>query len=309
MHNFKLFPISIITLFTFLIYSCNEGEFNDDYEEPSPEKIAERPTEKESVLSSAASFSGDTTKQYIRTSDIKFRVENVLNSTYEIEQLALDYNGFVGLSELRNKLHKTETIPISKDSLVEVLHSSMFNQLTIFVPSEQLHSFLLQLGQYIDFLDYRIIKAEDVSFQLLQEKLKASRLKQSQEELSKLQSDSLASRDRIRKIQEKQRASAASDESRIRQMIINDKVKWSEVAIEIYERKSKTYFVLENHQNLSSYQPSFWTQWKEALIEGWDILREIVLLLSRTWGIVILVVLGIFVYKRIKGRTEHHREE
>jgi hypothetical protein len=131
------------------------------------------------VSSSAAVEKPDSKRQFIRTADVKFRVKNVTQSTYAIENATIKHGGFVIYTNLQSSIYKRETSKISQDSLLETTKYSIENNITIRVPNTQLDTVIKTIAKQIDFLDYRLIKADDVSLQLLSNELAKNRLRSS----------------------------------------------------------------------------------------------------------------------------------
>ena len=145
--------------------SAEKEEFTDSVANQTP------------FIFSSASRIGriDSIKKFIRTADIKFKVKNVEKSTYRIEDIVNHFDGFVTYTHLNARVNYTESFRIREDSLLQRMHFVVENSITFRVPKRLLDTTLKQIVSQIDFLDYRIIKAEDVSFAALKNKLSKSR--------------------------------------------------------------------------------------------------------------------------------------
>jgi len=66
------------------------------------------------ISSSAAVENGkDTTRRFIRTADLKFKVKSVIKSTYNIEELTSRQDGFVTYTNLTSNIDNvTVTLPL-----------------------------------------------------------------------------------------------------------------------------------------------------------------------------------------------------
>ena len=64
-------------------------------EEQSDKAVTDTISNDEIISSSAAVVTKDSTRKFIRTADIKFRVNNVRSSTLKIEDIVGEHNGFV----------------------------------------------------------------------------------------------------------------------------------------------------------------------------------------------------------------------
>ncbi len=94
--------------FAVCLISCNNGR---NKEASSADSLATVP-----ISSSAAvEKNKDSTRIFIRTADLKFKVKNVINSTYDIENITLRQGGFVTYSNLASTISNVTTTVISND--------------------------------------------------------------------------------------------------------------------------------------------------------------------------------------------------
>ena len=107
--------------------------------------------------------------------DIKFKVKNVPQSTYAIENTTAKFGGFVTYTNLQSDISEKTKTKISQDSTLETTKYNVENNITIRVPNTQLDTILKTISKQIDFLDFRVIKADDVSLQILANQLAQNR--------------------------------------------------------------------------------------------------------------------------------------
>ena len=117
------------------------------------------------ISSNAAVEPKKTNRKFVRTADIKFKVKNVAQSTYAIENATTKFGGFVTNTDLQTSVSEKEEIKISQDSSVVTSKFTVENNIMIRVPNIQLDTVIKTLSKQIDFLDYRVIKADDISFE------------------------------------------------------------------------------------------------------------------------------------------------
>ena len=122
---------------------------------------------------------------FLKTAEIKFKVKDVVNSTYNIENICNAQGGFVTYSNLVSTINKKETIPTSIDSSVETSNYSVSNSITIRVSNNKPDTVLKDIAANVDYFDCKIIKADDVSLQLLANRLTQNRVKQNENRLIK----------------------------------------------------------------------------------------------------------------------------
>ena len=180
----------LFTLLSIILFSCS-NEKREQTEKISKEDkiVVKKNTLEESETGNSVSSLAakenkkDTTHKFIRTAELKFKVKNVIKSTYEIEDITLKYSGFVNFTNLTSNIEKNTTMAISADSSLETTYFTVSNTLILRVPNTKLDSCLKEIAKQIDFLDFRIIKAEDVALQLLSNDLTQKRIVQNEKRL------------------------------------------------------------------------------------------------------------------------------
>src|SRR6478735_2437237 len=137
------------------------------------------------ISSSAAVANGkDSSRRFIRTAELKFKVKNVIRSTYDIENITNRKGGFVIFTNLTSNINYVTNKAVSADSSLETTYFTVTNFITLRVPNTKLDSTLKEISSNIDFLDYRIIKAEDVALQILSNNLTQKRSANNEERLT-----------------------------------------------------------------------------------------------------------------------------
>jgi hypothetical protein len=99
----------------------------------------------------------------------------VLKATYAIESITFKHGGRVDFTELRSDTQEVNSKQISPDSSLETSNFTMHNQMQLRIPNNKLDSALREISSLVSFMDYRIIKVEDVSLELLANKLQEKR--------------------------------------------------------------------------------------------------------------------------------------
>ena len=251
--------------------------------------------------SAAVENKKDTTRKFIRTADVKCKVKSVINSTVIIEDFAIKQNGFVTLSNLTQDVSRHTIIPISQDSSLETTYYVAKNDLIIRVPNIKLDTFLKQVATQIEFLDYRIIKANDVGLQVLENKITQQRIKKHEERLTKaidekakkLIETSLAEENVLNKQEQ-------ADNAMISNLSLNDQINYSTVSIQLYQKETIKRELVENEKNTKAYEPGLWKKTTEALISGWYIFEALLLFLVNAWAFLLMGVIVYLVYRRYR---------
>jgi hypothetical protein len=253
------------------------------------------------IPSSSANQSFPDQRKFIRTADLKFKVGNVIATSYEIEDIVCQNKGFVTNTSLTNNITNTETVQITADSILQTVHYNMSNDIVIRVPNQQLDTTLKSIATLIGFIDYRVIKAEDVTLNELSNTLTQkrttqhfSRITNAIDNKGKKLNDVLDAEDKL--IGKEQEA----DDALVANLDLNDKVKYSTVKISLYQNQAMKCEMLPATKTVKPYQPSFISLLGEALLSGWEMLQELILAIMKVWPVVLLCVGVYFLVKNYK---------
>ena len=297
----KFFQLSIVVFFIFLVISCNQAR-----EKSSPGSAVADSTTTAAISSSAAIENGkDSARQFIRTADLKFKVKDVLQSTYDIEDITGRQGGFVILTNLVSNIDYVTTTAISEDSSLESTHSTLSNTMTIRVPNIKLDTTLKEIARNIGWLDYRVIKADDVSLQLLTNDLTQVRSTKTEHRLTKAKDSKTA------KLQETvggeeilASSEEQSDNAKVANLSLKDQVRFSTVNLSIYQRQTNTREMIFNEKNLKEYEPGFGSKLVEALKNGGEIFETFILFIARLWALILVAVLAYIMLKKYGRRMK-----
>lgn len=282
------------------LFSCKESR-ND--EALSEEAASETVDAKEAsmVSSSAAVEDKNSTRKFIRTADLRFKVKSVTKSTYAIENTVAKFGGFVTSTELKSNIINTSTAKVSSDSLVETTRFVVENNMIIRVPNTLLDTTLKTIARQIDYLDYRIIKADDVSLQLLSNDLSQKRNQDNQKRVEdaianrgKKLGETLNAEDRLHDSQ------TQSDEAKLSNLSMKDQINFSTLSLSLYQREEFKKEVIANPDN-EEYKTSFGVRIMDGLKTGWNILEEILIFFVNIWT---LIALGVIIWILIRRRKK-----
>lgn len=250
-----------------------------------------------SIISSSAAVNdnSDSTHKFIRTAHLKFRVNNVISSTYNIENIIRTNGGFVTYTKLNSDISREVTTEISPDSNLITTYYTVSNDIVLRVPNSLLDTTLKQIANNVAFLDYRVIKADDVALDILSNDLAIKRNSNNKKRLEqKLDNNPTAKISQTvnaeEKISDKQ---SRIDGAIISKLSMNDRIKFSTVNLSIYQRESIKREVLANSKNIDAYEPPFTEKLIESFAFGWGVFKGIILFVAKLWGI--FVFLGIMV--------------
>lgn len=278
----------------------NDQQQSDASYEAQEEELALTAAAPNGLVSSSAAVVNpkDTTRKFIRTADLKFKVKNVIQSTYDIENITSRQGGFVTSTELTSDISHTTETAVSADSTLEATYYTVTNSMTIRVPNAKLDTTLKEIARNIDFLDYRTIKAQDVALDILANNLTQKRLKKNEGRLidaidnrgKKLNETANAEELLLNKQEE-------ADNAKVSNMSLADQINFSTINLLIYQRQDVKYELVSNNKDIDAYTPSFGSKLLDSLRFGWDILDEFLNFLVKSWGILLFAVIVYFFYK------------
>lgn len=254
------------------------------------------------ISSSAAVENGkDSSRKFIRTANLKFKVKNVIRSTYDIENIISRLGGFVTLSNLESNVDYTENKALSADSTLISTFYTISNTMTLRVPNIKLDTTLREIARNIEFLDYRNIKAENVAIDILKNQLTRQRIARNEKRLT------TAIDDKGKKLNETAYAEEllyqkqeSADNALISTLTIKDQIEYSTINLIIYQNKSVKHELIANDKSIKEYEPGLGTKLVDSLKIGWIIIEVIFLFLIKLWGVFLFALIVFVIYRYIK---------
>jgi uncharacterized membrane protein len=290
----KIMNFIIEIVLVILLFSCSQSprtesdvaEFNMEMEDISPSDY---------VSSSAAVENNqDTTRKFIRTADLKFKVKDVIKSTYDIEDITKRQSGFVTFTHLTSNIDRITNTTISADSSLISTYYTVVNSIVLRIPNVNLDATLKEIARNIDFLDYRTIKAQDVALKILANNLTQQRITKNEERLinaidnrGKKLNETTSAEELLLNKQEQ------ADNAKISNLSLTDQINFSTINLFIYQQQTIKREVVSNDKKTTEYEPNFWSKLLNSLKYGWDILASVLIFIVKLWG---LILFGIFVY-------------
>jgi hypothetical protein len=268
-----------------LLFACSQSRNDEMVSEDMDESMSN------ALISSSAAVENekDTTRQFIRTADLKFKVKSVNKSTYDIENITNKLGGFVTYTNLSSIINNVTTIAVSADSSLETTYYTVTNSIILRVPNTKLDTTLKEISKNIDYLDFRIIKAEDVALQILSNNLTQKRSAKNEERLTnaidnkgkKLNETTTAEEILLSKQEQ-------ADNAKISNLSLTDQIKFSTINLSIYQRQTIKHELISNDKNINEYKPSFGTKLLDALKYGWEISKNIYSFLDKIMGTIFI---------------------
>jgi hypothetical protein len=286
----KIYPV-LGTLLCLLACSCQ----NQSERDIAVSDVTAPMADSTGIPSSSAAEEGkQDSAKFIRTADLRFKVHDVVASSYRIEDIVRKNRGYVAYTHLASSIENVDKTKVSKDSSLETTHYAVSNMITIRVPNTLLDSTLKEIGADVDFLDHRTIKADDVSIQYLGNQLGKRRYdgvrtktvnNAKQKEVNTTEDITIYRQE-------------MSDEYFIANKYLDRDINYSMVNIEIYQRPSIRRELIANEDNIEAYTPGLFTRMGDALVSGWHVLEDILVFFVRFWAVIALMVVAWLMGKR-----------
>jgi hypothetical protein len=284
--------VAVLLAFTAMSLSCKKAENAEVSNETSMET-------KDAVSSSAAVEKKDSHRKFVRTADIKFKVKSVAQSTYAIENAVNKFGGFVSYTNLQSTISEHQETKVSQDSTLESTKYKVENNITIRVPNTRLDTVIKTIAKQIAFLDSRVIKADDVSLQMLANQLAQKRSAVGQKRLEKA-IDTKGSKlntivDAETNLADK---GEQSDTKKIENLSLEDQVSFSTVTLQIYQRETLKLEMIGNEKGIDAYRPHLGLQLVDSLKTGWYMLETLIAFIVQLWALILIGSIGFVVYKK-----------
>ncbi|MBF4506055.1 DUF4349 domain-containing protein [Flavobacterium sp. JLP] len=278
-----------------LLFSCKKADYATSKESADYASAADSTA----VSSSAAVEKKDSKQKFIRTADIKFKVKSVVKSTYAIENATQKFGGFVTYTNLQSNIHDQIKTKISQDSTLETTKYSVENNITIRVPNTQLDTVIKTIAKQIDFLDFRIIKADDVSLKLLANQLSQKRSKVSEKRVEKaIDAKGKKINDIIEAENSLDDKKEANDNRTIDNLSMQDQINFSTISLQLYQNETIKQEITAGERDSAFYKPNLGIQIFDSLKTGWYILQSILVFFLNLWPFILIILGSIFVYKK-----------
>jgi hypothetical protein len=232
----------------------------------------------------------DSNRTFLRTADLSFKVKDVKTATFDIERIVNEHRGYVTSSVLESDVSYKTSTRVSKDSMLDIINYKVHNNIILRIPNTELDKALTEIAGLIDYLDYRKIKAEDVTKNFQAAKLSENRFINHKKRVEKtidvkgkkLDQMTEAENDLLVKQE-------LADNSKINTMELAHDVSYSTVSINIYQKETTKKETYAYTMPVEPYTPNFGSKFLTSLSDGASIFGEIILFFVKLWPIALLV--------------------
>jgi hypothetical protein len=272
----------------------NENATEADYDQQSAS------ADSISVISSSAAVEPkNSNRKFVRTADIKFKVKNVAKSTTIIEDATTKFGGFVTYTNLQSHINEEDKTKVSPDSTLVTTKYTVDNNITIRVPNTQLDTVVKSIAKQIDFLNFRVIKADDVTLQMLSNKMAQKRSIATEKRIA------TAIDEKGKKLNQMMDAEENLDTKKeqnnvktIENLSLQDQVNFNTLTLQIYQDQTIKQEMVANEKSTNAYRPNIGLQIWEGLKTGWFILESIISFVVVLWPFALMAFLGYLGYKK-----------
>jgi hypothetical protein len=188
---------------------------------------------------------------------------------------------------------------VSQDSTLVTTKYKVDNNITIRVPNTKMDTVIKTIAKQIHFLDYRIIKADDVSLQMLSNELAQKRSNSSEKRLAH------AIDSKGKKLNQVVDAEATldakkeqNDASKLQNLSLQDQVNFSTLTLNIYQDESIKQEMVANEKSINAHRPNIGLQIWDSVKTGWFMLEHIISFVVVLWPFALIGFLGFLGYKK-----------
>ncbi|MFY7739574.1 MAG: DUF4349 domain-containing protein [Flavobacterium sp.] len=276
----------------------NENATEAAYDQPSAS------ADSTSVISSSAAVKPkNSNRKFVRTADIKFKVKNVAKSTTIIEDATTKFGGFVTYTNLQSHINEEDKTKVSPDSTLVTTKYTVDNNFTIRVPNTQLDTVVKSIAKQIDFLNFRVIKADDVTLQMLSKKMAQKRSTATEKRIATAIDEKGKKLNQVIDAEENlDTKKEQNDAKTIENLSLQDQVNFSTLTLQIYQDQTVKQEMVANEKSTNAYRPNIGLQIWDSLKTGWFILENIISFVVVLCPFALMAFLGYLGYKKYLKR-------
>jgi hypothetical protein len=95
-----------------------------------------------------------------------------------------------------------------------------------------------------------------------------------------------------------------ADNAKIAKLSLTDQIKYSTINISMYQRQTSKSELISNDKNINAYEPGLGAKLFDAVKYGWNILETFIVILTKSWGLLLFAILGYFIYKKYRNKLK-----
>jgi hypothetical protein len=309
MKSSSLLPVLFIVS---ILAACNSGERKANEHATSLLNSSEEMNADKSSAGYSAYKGGAKERKFIRTATLRFKTDDVIKSTSAIENIVRSNGGFITLTTLKNDYVKGRQVQVSKDSILNTGYYDIHNSITLRIPDYRLDTTLTAISAFSNHLDSRVITADDVSLDILSEKMKQGRAlnalkKTPEQKATPTQNNNNININILKENADDANSSsfdlrADADDAGLSILSLNDQVKFSTVSLDIYQNEILVNEMIPVEKIVTPYEPPFGEKIVVALKGGLEIIKNVILFFVSIWPIIVITLMIFTSYKIIRAR-------
>ncbi len=240
------------------------------------------------VPNGSASDSGRP--KFVKTADMRFKVKDVQRTGETISALTTSMQGMVMHHSLTTSIERSTDVPSSSDSVMRFSSYYTNADMTVRVPSDKMEEFMNQVGHMAVFVNTRNMDIQDKTLDFLSSQLKVS----GRNEIIAQQKKGLV---KIKSIDDVLALKDDQVDKQIDNRRIEDAVKYSTIGLNFYQSNTVAKELIVN-DDPSNYTLPFFRRLGNAFVNGWLVFDEAIIALANIWVFLLVVIAGVWVYKR-----------
>lgn len=291
---------ALVVVIVVVLFSCKKAEVSSEESVDYTSAIADSATVKHTESENKPTSEKVVKTKLIRTADIKFKVKSVVQSTNLIENTTRKWGGLVVYSNLQSTINDQISTKISQDSTLEITKYRVENTITLRIPQQNMDTVVKAIAQEIDYLDYRLIKVDDVSLRLLSNKLLQKRSAINEKRMANtIDTKGKKINDILNAENQIENKKSQSDSSVIDNLSLQDQINYSTITLQLYQREVVKQELVANEKQGYYFEPSIGIQIWDAIQSGWFHLLSVVVFILKLWWLALIGLFVYFVWKKV----------
>lgn len=290
---------TLAVIIAVVLFSCKKAEIPAEETADYATAVADSATVGNTQKKTTETPKKVEKRKLIRTADIKFKVKSVVQSTNLIENTTRKWGGLVTYSNLQSTINDQISTKVSQDSTLETTKYKVENTITLRVPQQNMDTVVKEIAKEIDYLDYRLIKADDVALRLLSNELLQKRSATNEKRIANaIDTKGKKINDIINAETQLENKKAQSDSSAIENLSLQDQINYSTITLQLYQREVVKQELVANEKQGYYFEPSIGIQILDALQSGWFHLLSLVVLLLKLWWLALIGLVIYWIFKK-----------
>ena len=291
---------TLAVIIVVVLFSCKKAEVPAEETLDYATAVADSATVSNTQEKTAETPKTVEKRKLIRTADIKFKVKSVVQSTNLIENTTRKWGGLVTYSNLQSTINDQISTKVSQDSTLETTKYKVENTITLRVPQQNMDTVVKEIAKEIDYLDYRLIKADDVALRLLSNELLQKRSATNEKRMANaIDTKGKKINDIMNAETQLENKKAQSDSSAIENLSLQDQINYSTITLQLYQREVVKQELVANEKQGYYFEPSIGIQILDALQSGWFHLLSLVIFLLKLWWLALIGLVIYLIFKKV----------